>query len=98
MTFEDLKKAVLSEWLKLILILVAVIGGWYKFDYRISAMEVKEQERAAQIQQLSDVINKLDATLERMNQTMRDFPPHRHLNDEDVIYPGDVALQKGKKP
>jgi hypothetical protein len=92
-----LKKAIFSEWLKIILILVAVIGGWYKFDFRISAMEARENERAAQVQQLSEVISKLDATLDRMNQTMRDFPPHRHINDEDVIYPGDTEINGGRK-
>lgn len=93
MNFDDVKKAVTSEWLKLILLLAAVIGGWYKFDYRISAVEAKQKERDAQMQSISDVIQKLDGTLDRMNQTLRDFPPHRHVNDDDVIYPGDTTIE-----
>jgi|MicForSoiPHH12_O_1018301.scaffolds.fasta_scaffold00157_2 hypothetical protein len=94
MTFDDLKKAISSEWLKLVFILVALVGSWYKFDYRIQAVELHQQEEAGQVQHLSDVIDKLDNTLDRMNQTMRDFPPHRHVNDESVIYPGDTVLDR----
>lgn len=97
MTFDDLKKAVFSEWLKIALILATVIGGWYKFDFRISQVESREAERAEQVQKLSEVITKLNGTLDRMNQTMRDFPPHRHISDEDVIYPGDTVLRERRK-
>lgn len=92
MTIADVKKAVYSEWLKLVLLLVAAIGGWYKLDYRISAIELHEQQQTAQVQHLSDVIDKLDSTLDRMNQTMRDFPPHRHVNEEGIIFPGDTSI------
>jgi hypothetical protein len=97
MTFDEVRKALFSEWLKLILLLVAAIGGWYKFESRISAMEAREAERTTQVQQLSEVITKLNGTLERMNQTMRDFPPHRHINDDDVIYPGDTVIGRSRK-
>lgn len=96
MTFEDLKKTIASEWLKLVLILCTVVGGWYKFDYRISAMEARQRETQEQIQQLTPVIEKLDRTLDRLQQAMRDFPLHRHLNDDTVIYPGDAELRDGK--
>lgn len=96
MTFDDLKRAVTSEWLKLALLLAAVIGGWYKFDYRISAMEKVTAQHDQQFQALTPVIDKLDKTLDRVDQTLRDFPPHRHINDDDVVYPGDVVLRDGR--
>ena|SRR5579863_5548976 len=97
MTLDDVKEALKSDWLKLVLILVAVVGGWYKFDYRISTLEAADREHTAQLQHVSDVLNKLDNTLDRMNQTLRDFPPHRHINDDDVIYPGDAEIRDGNK-
>jgi hypothetical protein len=97
MTFDDVKQALKSDWLKLTMILVAVVGGWYKFDYRISVLEANDRERAGQVQHVSDVLEKLDSTLDRINQTMRDFPPHRHINDDDVMYPGDAEIHDGNK-
>jgi hypothetical protein len=96
MNFDDIKRAVTSEWLKLILLLIAVIGGWYRFDYRISAMEKLTAQHDQQFGTLGPVIDKLDKTLDRIDQTMRDFPLHRHVNDEDVIYPGDTAIRTGR--
>ena len=96
MTIEDIKRAVTSEWLKLILLLVAVIGGWYRFDFRISAMEKLAAEHDQQFQKLSPVIDKLDKTLDRIDQTMRDFPLHRHVDDEGVLYPGDAVIRDGR--
>ena len=96
MTFDDVKSALKSDWLKLAMILVAVVGGWYKFDYRISTLEANDVKRTEQLQHVSDVLVKLDSTLDRMNQTLRDFPPHRHIDDSDVIYPGDAEIHDGK--
>lgn len=97
MTFDDLKKAISSDWLKLVLILVAVIGWEYKSDYRLSAVELHQQQETAQVQHLSDVIDKLDSTLDRINQTMRDFPPHRHVDEEGIIFPGDTSIEPAQR-
>jgi hypothetical protein len=96
MDFNDVKSALKSDWVKIGMILVAVVGGWYKFDYRITTLEANDRDRAEQLQHVSDVLVKLDDTLDRINQTMRDFPPHRHIADDDVIYPGDAVIRDGK--
>lgn len=96
MNFDDVKKAIASEWLKILLILAAMIGGWYSFDFRIRANETSNKEIRQKLEKLVPTIEKLDNTLDRINQTMRDFPPHRHVDDEDVIYPGDAVIRDGR--
>jgi hypothetical protein len=72
----------LTSVLTLAMALIAMVGGWYKFDYRISVVEGAQQE--LQDDHKSDVaaINDLRETLSRLNVTLGRM--EQRLEDEDT--------------
>jgi len=78
-----------NNGIQILLILVTMIGGWYKFDYRIKAVE---QESAASVEAAKGVAHtlaKLEGTLAKLDQRLSDFPLHRHVpGSNDPMYPG----------
>lgn len=73
--------------IQIVLILGTMVAGWVRFDARVRNIEIALQGQQDQISRVTDVMTKLDRTLDRLNQTLTDFPPHRHDKDGDIEYP-----------
>ncbi len=77
----------LTAIIQILLILGTMVAGWVRFDARIRSVETTMQSQREQTAKMVQVMTKLDRTLDRINQTLTDFPPHRHGKGGDIEYP-----------
>ena len=77
--------------LTLTMVLVSAVGIFWKHDARIKALE-KEMEKHLEISApLVDLLNNINATMQKLTQRLGDFPLHRH-DGSRIMYPGDTKL------
>lgn len=63
-------KVSLTGVIAMFMALAALFGGWYKFDYRISALE-QDHEMEMQIHsKLNDTLNEQNSTMQNLNTTV----------------------------
>ena len=86
----------LTSVLTLAMALAAMVGGWYKFDYRVATVEnnevlLQEEHRVdvAAINDLRGTLGSLNVTLARMEQ---------RLEDEDLNQRAGRKAWQGAKP
>lgn len=80
--FEIDTKISATGVLALTMAFVAMVGGWYKFDYRISNLETQNAQLQEDHQEEMSMHEKLNATLNDLNYTVGQL--EQRLDDAHV--------------
>ena len=85
----------LGTLVQLVLVLGMIYAGWLKFGTRQDNFEAIQKEQQVQINKLTALEEKENLILDRMQIQLETFPLHRHLSNNDILYPGsgDVGHQ-----
>lgn len=78
----------LGNIITLAVLLVAFAIAWSKMDARIGDVEKWQVDRQASISEESKTLERLNTTLELLQQRLADYPLHKHVGNE-IIYPGN---------
>lgn len=85
----------LGTIVQVVLILGMMYAGWLKMGTRQDNFETVQKEQQVQINKLTALEEKENLILDRMQIQLETFPLHRHLSNNDILYPGaaDVGHQ-----
>jgi hypothetical protein len=68
--FQIDAKVSVSGVFAILMAFVAMVGGWYKFDYRVSAVEARETNIETQEESDKQLHERLGYTLDRLDRTI----------------------------
>lgn len=90
------RRVTLGEVINFVLLIALALGGYFQLKDRVDSMEMnlaKARETADSAQLLLQRTNKI---LDRMELTLENFPPHRHVG-RDIVYPNG-SIEKPDPP
>jgi hypothetical protein len=73
----------LLHLLEIVAVLTAVIGGWYRFDYRVSRLEDTQSQQ-------TPILRRIGQTLDKLDDQLIEYPPHRH-EGPNIEYPAGTT-------